>query len=213
MNTSKSLDTLLSRTPVLPVVTIDDASNAVPLARALVRGGINAIEVTLRTTEALEAINLIATQLPDMLVGAGTVLSPRDLQACTAAGAVFAVSPGATPALLNSAHSAPIPLLPGISTTSDIMAGIEHGFEFFKFFPASACGGVEALKAFAGPFAQLRFCPTGGITLQTAPSYLALKNVVCIGGSWITPTAAIQKGDWQTIERLAREAVAALRST
>jgi len=212
MTTQQPLYKLLATTPVMPVVTLEDSSSAVPLAQALMRGGINAIEVTLRTAAGLEAIKQIAAQVPGMLVGAGTVLSPKDLQACVAAGAVFAVSPGATPTLLSAARSSSIPLLPGISTTSDIMVGLEHGYEFFKFFPASSSGGVEALKAFAGPFAQLRFCPTGGINLQTAPSYLALKNVVCIGGSWITPAAAIQSGDWKTIERLAREAVTTLRA-
>jgi 2-dehydro-3-deoxyphosphogluconate aldolase / (4S)-4-hydroxy-2-oxoglutarate aldolase len=205
-----SLATLLSRTPVLPVVTIDDANTAVPLARALLRGGINAIEVTLRTAAGLDAIAHIAKQVPEMLVGAGTVLSPKDLHACAAAGAVFAVSPGATPALLAAAGSSTIRLLPGVVTSSDIMNALDHGIDFIKFFPAATSGGVEALKAFGGPFTQVRFCPTGGINLQTAPGYLALKNVVCIGGSWITPAAAIQKSDWETIERLAREAVTAL---
>jgi 2-dehydro-3-deoxyphosphogluconate aldolase/(4S)-4-hydroxy-2-oxoglutarate aldolase len=206
------LVTLLARTPVLPVVTIDDANTAVPLARALLRGGINAIEITLRTAGGLDAITQVAKQVPDMLVGAGTVLSPSDLKACAAAGAVFAVSPGTTPTLLAATRSSSIPLLPGISTTSDIMMGLEHGFDFFKFFPAATSGGVAALKAFAGPFAQLRFCPTGGINLASAPDYLELNNVVCIGGSWITPAATIRQGDWETIERLAREAVTTLRA-
>jgi 2-dehydro-3-deoxyphosphogluconate aldolase/(4S)-4-hydroxy-2-oxoglutarate aldolase len=207
-----SLAKLLVRTPVLPVVTIDDANTAVPLARALLRGGVTAIEITLRTAAGLDAIAQVAKHVPDMLVGAGTILSPVDLQACAIAGAVFAVSPGATPSLYAAARSSSIPLLPGISTTSDIMLGLEHGIEFFKFFPAATSGGAEALKAFSGPFAQLRFCPTGGITLGTARSYLALSNVVCVGGSWLTPTAAIQKRDWETIERLAKEAVTALRA-
>ena len=145
-----------------------------------------------------------------MLVGAGTVLTPKDLHACGAAGAAFAVSPGAMPTLLNAASSSQVPLLPGISSTSDIMLGMEHGIEFFKFFPAATSGGVEALKAFSGPFANLRFCPTGGISLASAPNYLALNNVICVGGSWITPTTAMQKGDWETIARLAREAVTTL---
>ena len=207
-----SLATLLARTPVLPVVTVDNAEDAVPLAQSLLRGGIKAIEVTLRTAAGLDAIAQIAKQVPDMLIGAGTVLSPKDLMACAAAGAVFAVSPGATPQLLTAAKSSRIPLLPGVSTTSDIMLGLEHDLQFFKFFPAATSGGVDALKAFSGPFSQLRFCPTGGITLNTAPSYLALKNVVCIGGSWLTPAAAIEKKDWDTIERLAREAVTNLRA-
>jgi 2-dehydro-3-deoxyphosphogluconate aldolase/(4S)-4-hydroxy-2-oxoglutarate aldolase len=207
-----SLVTLLACTPVLPVVTIDNANTAVPLAKALLRGGINAIEVTLRTPTALDAIAQIAKLVPDMLVGAGTVLTPKDLLACAAAGATFAVSPGATLNLLTASKSSSIPLLPGISTTSDIMLGLEHDLQFFKFFPAATSGGVEALKAFAGPFSQLRFCPTGGINLSSAPSYLALKNVVCIGGSWITPSAAIENSNWDTIERLAREAVTTLRA-
>lgn len=206
-----SLRELLANTTVLPVVTIDDADSAVPLANALLKGDIAAIEITLRTSAALDAIARVAKQVPGMLVGAGTVLSPKDLDACASAGAAFAVSPGATPTLLAAAKTSRIALLPGISTTSDIMLGLEYGLDFFKFFPAATSGGVDALKAFAGPFSQLRFCPTGGISLQTAPSYLALKNVACIGGSWITPTALIQKQDWNAITTLAREATA-LRS-
>ena len=206
-----SLRELLANTTVLPVVTIDDANSAVPLANALLKGGIAAIEITLRTPAALDAMAKVAKQVPNMLVGAGTVLSPKDLAACASAGAAFAVSPGATPTLLAAAKTSSIALLPGISTTSDIMLGLEYGLDFFKFFPAATSGGVDALKAFAGPFSQLRFCPTGGISLQTAPSYLALKNVVCIGGSWITPTSLIQKQDWNAITTLAREA-SSLRS-
>jgi len=206
-----SLAALLATTPVLPVVVIDDAANAVPLAQALLRGGIAAIEITLRTPAALDSIRAIARDVPQMLVGVGTVLTARDLESSASAGAKFAVSPGATPTLLAAAKSCPIPLLPGVATTSEIMMGLEHGYQFFKFFPAATSGGVDALKAFAGPFAQLRFCPTGGVSLATAPNYLALSNVVCVGGSWLAPTSAIQTGDWARIEALAKEAVALLR--
>jgi 2-dehydro-3-deoxyphosphogluconate aldolase/(4S)-4-hydroxy-2-oxoglutarate aldolase len=208
---STSLHAVLASTPVLPVVVIDDAAHATPLAQALLRGGIDAIEITLRTSAALDAIRAIAQEVPKMRVGVGTVLTARDLDASAKAGATFAVSPGATPALLDAARSSPLPLLPGIATTSDIMQGLEFGYSFFKFFPAASSGGVEALKAFGGPFAQARFCPTGGINLQNAPGYLALSNVVCVGGSWLTPAATIRQRDWAAIESLARQA-AQLRS-
>lgn len=210
MKPSFALEEKLATVPVLPVVTIDDAANAVPLARALLSGGITAIEITLRTSAALEAISLLATQLPDMFVGAGTVLSPKDLHACADAGAAFAVSPGATPALLSASRGASIPLLPGVATASDIMQGIEHGLRFFKLFPANVAGGIDALRGFAGPFSNVRFCPTGGINIDTAESYLALSNVVCVGGSWLTPAKAIQSQDWPAIESLARQAMGKL---
>lgn len=206
-----SLVSLLGSTPVLPVVVIDDASQAPALARALLNGGINAIEITLRTAAALDSIRAVAREVPGMRVGVGTVLSANDLQQSAAAGATFAVSPGATPTLLAAARTGPIPLLPGVATTSDIMVGIEHGYSFFKFFPASAAGGVEMLKAFAGPFGNVRFCPTGGINLRNAADYLALKNVICIGGSWIVPVNDIKERNWSAIESLSREAVQTLR--
>ena len=207
-----ALVSLLARTPVLPVVIIDSADSAVPLAHALLRGGINAIEITLRTDAALAAITQVAKHVPDMLLGVGTVLTRADLQASADAGARFAVSPGATPALLAAARTSSIPLLPGVATASEIMQALEHGIDFCKLFPASIAGGVDALKSFAGPFPQVRFCPTGGVNLQNAPSYLALTNVVCVGGSWLTPTSAIKQRDWTAIETLATQA-ARLKAT
>jgi len=201
----------LALAPVLPVVTIEDASAAVPLAEALLAGGINAIEITLRTRSALSAIEDVAAKLPRMLVAAGTVLSPDDLQRSQDAGAQFAVSPGATSALLTAGKNSSIPLLPGVATASDIMLGLEHGIEFFKFFPAESSGGVASLKAFAGPFSNLRFCPTGGISLKNASSYLALENVVCVGGSWVAPSTLIKQKAWKDIETLAKQAVEMLK--
>jgi len=200
------IEDILSLAPVLPVVTIDDPAKAAPLARALVAGGLRAMEITLRTPAALEAVRIIAREVPDALPGVGTVLTAADLEASAAAGARFAVSPGATPALLAAARVASLPYLPAIATASELMAALEAGFQVCKFFPASASGGVAALKAFAGPFAQVRFNPTGGIDAATAPSYLALGNVISVGGSWVTPTDAIARGDFALIEALARDA-------
>jgi len=204
------IDEILSAAPVMPVVTIDDASKAAPLARALVAGGLRAIEVTMRTPAALEAVRVIAREVPEAWPGVGTVLSGRDLDAAAEAGARFAVSPGATPDLLKAARDAQLPYLPAIATASELMAAMEAGFQVCKFFPASSAGGPAALKAFAGPFASVRFNPTGGIDAASAPSYLALANVLCVGGSWITPADAIAAGDFARIEQLAR-AAAALR--
>ena len=196
--------------PVIPVLTIERASDAVPLARALVAGGIRAIEITLRTPGALEAVRAIADDVPDAIPGVGTVLTAADLDAALAAGARFAISPGATPALLAAARAGGLPYIPAIATASELMAAMAAGFSVCKFFPAAQAGGVEALKSLAGPFPHARFCPTGGIDAASAPAYLALPSVVCVGGSWIAPRAAIAAGDFTTIERLAR-AAAALR--
>jgi len=203
-----TIDEILSAAPVLPVVTIDDAAKAAPLARALVAGGLRAIEVTLRTPAALEAVRIIAREVPEALPGVGTVLGARDLDAAAAAGAKFAVSPGATPALLAAARAQALPYLPAIATAGELMAALEAGFEVCKFFPASSAGGVRALKAFAGPFPSVRFNPTGGIDAASAPGYLALPNVISVGGSWITPADAIAASDFARIEVLARAASA-----
>jgi 2-dehydro-3-deoxyphosphogluconate aldolase/(4S)-4-hydroxy-2-oxoglutarate aldolase len=199
---------VLAAGPVMPVVVIDDPSRAVPLARALVAGGIRAIEITLRTPRALEAVRAIAAEVPDAIPGVGTVLTPADLAAAAAAGARFAISPGATPALLAAAQGVALPYIPAVATASELMAALEAGFSVCKFFPAAQAGGVEALKALGGPFPHARFCPTGGIDAASAPAYLALPNVACVGGSWIAPRAAIDAGDFATIERLARAAAA-----
>ena len=202
------LTEILGLAPVLPVVTLDDAARAAPVARALAAGGLRAIEVTLRTPAALEAIRRIAGEVPEAICGAGTVLRAADLEAAAAAGARFAVSPGATPALLAAATAAQLPYLPAVATASELMAALEAGFSTCKFFPAASAGGVAALRAFAGPFPEARFNPTGGIDAASAPAYLALANVICVGGSWVTPPDVVAAGDYARIERLARGAAA-----
>jgi len=205
------IDEILRLAPVMPVITIDDPAKAVPLARALAAGGLKAIEITLRTPAALEAIAAIAREVPECVPGAGTVLTERDLHAAARAGAKFAVSPGATPALLDVARPGPLPYLPAVATASELMAAMERGYATFKFFPAEALGGPAALKALAGPFPTARFCPTGGIDAAGAPAYLALANVLCVGGSWVAPAAAVARRDFGAIERLARAAAAMAR--
>lgn len=194
--------------PVVPVIVINEIAQAVPLAKALVAGGIKVLEVTLRSEVAVDAIRRISEELPEAMIGAGTVITPEDLQAVTEAGAVFAISPGMTPSLLAAANQGPISLIPGISTASELMSGMAMGYNEFKFFPAEAAGGVQMLKSLGGPFPQITFCPTGGISLKNYKEYLGLANVACVGGSWIVPTDAIQQGDWQRITTLAQEAVA-----
>ena len=194
--------------PVIPVVIIEDAKHAVPMARALVAGGIPAIEVTLRTPAALDAIRAIAQEVEGAVVGVGTVLTANDLLAAERAGARFAVSPGMSPRLLAAADDSTLPLLPGIATASEAMALLERGYRHLKFFPAVPAGGAKLLGAWASPLPQIRFCPTGGITLSTAKDFLSLPNVLCVGGSWLTPADKLKAGDWAAIEQLAREAAA-----
>ncbi|GLQ90714.1 ketohydroxyglutarate aldolase [Dyella flagellata] len=194
--------------PVIPVVIIEDAKHAVPMARALVAGGIPAIEVTLRTPAALDAIRAIAAEVEGAVVGVGTVLSANDLAAAEKAGARFAVSPGMSPRLLAAADDSTLPLLPGIATASEAMALLERGYRHLKFFPAVPAGGAKLLGAWASPLPQIRFCPTGGISLTTAKDFLSLPNVLCVGGSWLTPADKLKAGDWAGIEQLAREAAA-----
>jgi 2-dehydro-3-deoxyphosphogluconate aldolase / (4S)-4-hydroxy-2-oxoglutarate aldolase len=208
MNTNAPIARILQLSPVMPVVTIEDPATAPDLARALVRGGIGVIEVTLRTPQALRAIEAIANEVPDICVGAGTVMSPEDLNLAAMAGAAFAISPGATRELLTAGANFRIPYLPGVGSASELMAALAAGFRYFKLFPANVAGGVQALKAFSGPFADARFCPTGGISLQSAGSYLDLPNVLCVGGSWLTPGDLLKARDWARIEALAREAAA-----
>lgn len=202
--------TLLRHAPVIPVYTPASVEEAVQVASALVRGGLPVIEVTLRTPAALEAIRAIAREVPGAIVGAGTVLDAAQVDAVRAAGAAFGVSPGATPRLLAAITANELPFLPGIATASELMAGLEAGLDTFKFFPAVPAGGVPMLSSFAGPFPQVRFCPTGGITPATAPDFLAQPNVICIGGSWLTPKGLLAQKDWSAIEHLAR-ATASLR--
>ncbi len=199
---------MLGRAPVVPVLVIEDALTAVPLARALCRGGLSVLEVTLRTPAGLASIERIAAEVPEAIVGVGTVLTRADLEHSAKAGARFAVTPGLTEAL---AAPGPVPLLPGAATASEILRAIEWGFRYLKFFPAVPSGGVGALKAFAGPFPEITFCPTGGVDAANAGDFLALPNVICVGGSWIAPAAAVRSGDWSRIESLARAACAAAR--
>ena len=197
---------LLDLAPVVPVVVVQDAADAVPLARALVAGGLPAIEVTLRTPAALDAIRAIAGAVPEAVVGAGTVLTPAQVTESVAAGARFLVSPGWTDVLLAAMRASGVPFLPGVSTTTEVVSLLERGVREMKFFPAQAAGGTAYLKSLAGPLPQARFCPTGGIGPASAPEYLALPNVGCVGGSWMIPADAVAARDWGRIERLAREA-------
>jgi 2-dehydro-3-deoxyphosphogluconate aldolase/(4S)-4-hydroxy-2-oxoglutarate aldolase len=196
-----NVEDLVSLAPVIPVVVIDDVADAVPLAAALVRGGLPAIEVTLRTPVAAAAIERIAAEVPGAVVGAGTVTTARQVAEALGAGARFLVSPGATPRLLDALQSSGVPFLPGTATASDIVALLERDITYAKLFPAEVVGGVNALKAFAGPFPQMRFCPTGGVNPDNADEYLAQPNVVCIGGSWMVRTP-----DWEATEALAAQA-------
>jgi len=192
--------------PVIPVLTIERLSDAVPLARALVKGGLPVLEITLRTHTAMAALGAIAKEVPDAVVGAGTVLEAAQVEQIQRLGARFAVSPGCTPSLVAATRSAGLPYLPGVQTVSEAMALAEQGYQVLKFFPAEPAGGLAWLKAVGGPLAGLRFCPTGGIGADTAQSYLALPNVACVGGSWVAPAAALDAKDWSQIERLAAAA-------
>lgn len=199
---------LASYGPVIPVIVIDRLDDAVPLARALVAGGVKVLEVTLRTPVALQAIAAMAREVPGAIVGAGTIRSAADARAACQAGAVFGVSPGYTAEVGAACREVGLPLLPGVATASEVMAAQADGLAFLKFFPATAAGGIPLLKALAGPFPDVAFCPTGGITLQTAPEFLALPNVKVCGGSWLTPADAVKAGDWARITRLAAQAAA-----
>ena len=191
--------------PVVPVLTVKDAAQARPLAEALIKGGLPALEVTLRTPAALDVIREMA-RVEGGAVGAGTLLTPADVLAAKEAGATFGVSPGATDRLLDACEDADLPVLPGAATASEAMKLLERGYTIQKFFPAEASGGVPALKAIGAPIPQVRFCPTGGVSLANAPSYLGLSNTVCVGGSWVAPGDAVDAEDWARIEELAREA-------
>jgi 2-dehydro-3-deoxyphosphogluconate aldolase / (4S)-4-hydroxy-2-oxoglutarate aldolase len=200
-------ETVMRQGPVIPVMVIQKVAHAVPIARALLAGGVRVLEITLRTPAALDAIAVIRREVPEAMVGAGTVISEAELEAVTLAGAVFAISPGLTPRLLEAANRRGIALIPGIATVSELMTGIELGYDHFKFFPAQVAGGVQALKAIAGPFPGITFCPTGGITFDNYRDYLALKNVACVGGSWLCTTSAVELQDWESITGAARAAV------
>lgn len=211
LDRDEKLERAMRAGPVIPVLTIDNVAYAVPLARALVAGGLPAIEITLRTKPALAAIEAVAREVEGAIVGAGTVLNREQLRDAQRAGATFAVSPGATPALLEAADVADMGLLPGVATASEAMVAQEAGYRFLKFFPAEASGGIHFLKSIYGPLPDLRFCPTGGIDAAKARDYLALPNVLCVGGSWVVPMASVKAGDFAMITHLARDACA-LRS-
>lgn len=196
---------------VIPVIVIQQIEHAVPLAKALVAGGIRMLEVTLRTPVALEAMRRISQEVPQAVVGAGTVRSIADLEASAEAGARFFVSPGYTSAIGRASHELQLPLLPGVATGSEIMQAQEDGFRELKFFPAMQAGGLAMLKAWSGPFTDIRFCPTGGLSVSNAADFLALSNVVCVGGSWLTPSEAIEKGEWSKITELAQQAYGIVR--
>ena len=197
---------VMQDSPVIPVIVLNDVAHAVPMARALVAGGIRMVEVTLRTSQALACIEAIAKEVPEAIVGAGTVRNAADAKAAANAGAKFAVSPGYTPAVGQACRDEGLSLLPGVATGSEIMMAQEDGYTELKFFPAMQAGGPAMLKAWGGPFFDVRFCPTGGVTAQNAAEFLSLSNVACVGGSWLVPAEALAKGDWARIEKLAREA-------
>ena len=197
---------LMRTGPVIPVIVIDRLEDAVPMARALVAGGVRVLELTLRTAVALQAIERVAKEVEGAIVGVGTITRPEDIDASMRAGAVFGVSPGLTPELIAAARSSGLPMLPGVMTPSEVIAARAAGFTELKLFPAQQAGGIGMLKALGGPFPELRFCPTGGVSAATAPDFLALPNVECVGGSWLTPADAVAAGDWPRITALASEA-------
>lgn len=206
MSKTQALLSLLDGQPVIPVLKIDRVDDAVPLAQALAKGGLRAIEITLRTKDALEAIRRVAAEVEDCIVGAGTILNPRQFDQAAKAGSKFIVSPGLTGTLAEAAADSPVPLLPGAITPGEMMSALDAGIDFVKFFPAEQAGGASFIKALASPLAGLKFCPTGGVSAGNALDYLSLPNVVCVGGSWVAPDDMVKAGDWVAIERLAREA-------
>jgi len=204
-----TVDEIMRLAPVIPVLVIEDVAHAVPLGLALAAGGLPVLEVTLRTPAAMDCIERMAGEIEGAVVGAGTVLTPAMRQAVADIGGRFCVSPGL---IEGAGDDGPVPLLPGIATATELMAGLAAGFTRFKLFPANVVGGTDALKAFASPFAQAKFCPTGGVTAANAPDYLALPNVVCVGGSWVAPAEAVRAGDWGRITELARAAAGLARN-
>ncbi|GAA9319971.1 bifunctional 4-hydroxy-2-oxoglutarate aldolase/2-dehydro-3-deoxy-phosphogluconate aldolase [Helicobacter pylori] len=199
---------VLQISPIVPVVVIEDIKDAVPLAQSLIEGGIHIIEVTLRSSCALEAIELVAKNVPKMRVGAGTILNPTQLEQAQNRGAEFLISPGLTIKLLEYAKKKDMPLIPGVSSSSEVMQALELGYNALKFFPAEYCGGVKLLNAFNGPFKGVKFCPTGGISADNMRSYLNLENVLCVGGSWLTPKDLIQNKEWDKITEICKRALA-----
>lgn len=205
----QAIERVVSAAPVVPVMVIEKLEHAVPLARALVAGGLPVLEITLRTDCALDAIRAIKAEVEGAIVGAGTVNTPADVARAVEAGSEFLVSPGSTPSLIDAVLESGVPILPGVNSPSEVMALMARGFKYLKFFPAEAAGGVPMLKSINGPLPQVKFCPTGGVSLKNLNDYLSLPNVVCVGGSWMAPVEMMYAGDWAGIERLAREARAA----
>lgn len=199
---------IMETSPVVPVMVIENLEDAVPLAKALVEGGLKVLEITLRTAPALEAIAAIKESVPDAIVGAGTIINTETLQASLDAGAEFIVTPGSTPAIIDAAQASGVPILPGVNTPSEAMVLLEKGIAAMKFFPAEAAGGIPMLKSIAGPLPQITFCPTGGVNPKNAQEYLALPNVACVGGSWMAPTDMVKAKKWEEIKQLAAEAAA-----
>ncbi len=199
---------VLALAPVIPVLTVEKLAHAAPLAKALYAGGLKVLEITLRTQVALQVIEAMRTAVPEAVIGAGTLVRPQDFARASDVGAQFAVTPGLTPQLAEAAATVEYPLLPGIITPGEILQALHFGFDTLKFFPAQPAGGIPMLQAFAGPFANVAFCPTGGISRESAPAFLKLPNVLCVGGSWIAPRALVEQGDWAGIEALARDAAA-----
>ena len=197
---------ILALAPVVPVLVVEQVEHAAPLARALCDGGLKVLEITLRTPVALPVIEAMRKAVPEAVIGAGTLTTPDDFERCESVGAQFAVTPGLTPELAEAAGDVDYPLLPGVATASEILGAMQYGLDTLKFFPAQQAGGVPMLQAFHGPFADIRFCPTGGISRETAPNFLKLPNVLCVGGSWVAPAAMVRAGDWAGIEALARDA-------
>ncbi|HTC50433.1 MAG TPA: bifunctional 4-hydroxy-2-oxoglutarate aldolase/2-dehydro-3-deoxy-phosphogluconate aldolase [Steroidobacteraceae bacterium] len=199
---------VLALAPVVPVLTVEKLEHAAPLARALYAGGLKVLEITLRTAVALQVIEAMRSAAPQAVIGAGTLVKPQDFARAAGVGAQFAVTPGLTPQLAEAAAKVDYPLLPGIITPGEILQALQFGYDTLKFFPAQPAGGIPMLQAFAGPFPQVAFCPTGGISRDSAPGFLNLSNVLCVGGSWVAPKALVEKGDWKGIEALARDAAA-----
>lgn len=205
---TQQIDLICASAPVIPVLTLDNAEQAIGIGKALVDGGLIVLEITLRSAYGLTAIKQLKHALPNAIIGAGTVITPEQYDACIEAGADFIVSPGFTAELLHHVSQSTVPLLPGIASVSEAMQGMALGYRRFKLFPAAVVGGVDFLKAIGGPISELKFCPTGGIKPTNAADYLALDNVMCVGGTWLTPAEAVQQGNWQAIEELAKQACA-----
>lgn len=203
---------VLTVSPIVPVITIENENDALPLAKALIEGGVNVMEITLRTKAGLKSIEIIAKELPEMVVGAGTVINEEQFDAVCSAGAKFVISPGFTTKLLEHASKSDVPLIPGVATASEIMSAISYGLDTFKLFPANIVGGIGALKAFYGPFSEIKFCPTGGVNLENLKEFLSQPNVLCVGGTWFVPKDDISNHNFDKITKLCKEAMEKIKS-